>query len=357
MIKYLHLSQDRKRPLYKLIFTNDKEFSDWHWQEFFKLLETLHKKYKTTLLTRDWHDLKSRWLSYYETNKDFKQAVIFKDNHAALWGEFRVHNAGKQEQTTAIFINGLFEQMPPQLEKMILDWFIEEAKRYKSEKIFCTFFDKRFVDCVRKWGAEELSRQDQYFLYRDKANHEILRQWRETIPKDNPDLKIEFYDDVPDKYLSEFSELLQQYLNEMPEESRGGMPLHIDEKRIKRDREWRKKNNIGLYELFLVDENGNIIGLTGALVNKNKPKYAHQVMTGINKKYRGRDLAKFLKAELFYKINEIFPDNDIFITEMRTINEPIHEINRQMGYVLERTGQEFKIEIEFLNDYRDKITK
>ena len=341
--------------MYKLIFTDDRNFDDRLWQKYYNLLEILHQRYKATLASQDWLELKSRTLSYYKTNRHYRQALVLGDDSPIIWADFRVHNPGRPEQSLVIAFHGVFERMPIEIEMLILDWYIQEIEKHGANEVYGTFFNEHLERCARSWGGQQLSKQDQYYLYRETANHPTLKKWLETIPSRNPGLKLEFFEEVPDRFLPEFVNLLDRYLNDMPKEEGGSMPFHYGEKEFREHRQWRRENSCALSGYILLDSGRNIVGISKVLVNRNMPRYVRQLMTGVNRDYRGRGLAKWLKAAAFYKIGEEFPENEALITEMRAVNRPILKINEQMGYILERTGREYKIPFSSIKAYRREL--
>lgn len=337
--------------MYNMLFIHDREFTDRCWQKYFELLSLLHKKYKATLTPKNWQELKKRYLSLYNQFPEYRNMVVFENDRPIIWADLRVFSPGKPEKTLFLSFHGDFGVMPVEIEKAILKLYLDEMARYECSEAYTTLLNDHLQKYAVRWGAEELCRQDQYYLYRDKANHEVMRSWIDNISSANPNLRMELYDSIPDRIIPEFIRKLERNLREMPQEGRGGMPFNINEEEFKKQQDWHRQNNVVIYNYILFDDNDKIAGTTAVYINRNNLKTIHQLMTGVEKQYRRRGLAKWLKSRMFFKIGEDFPENEIIITEMRAVNDPILSINGRMGYVLERSGKEYKFKSKNLDKY------
>jgi len=178
-----------------------------------------------------------------------------------------------------------------------------------------------------------------------------MKQWLDTVPRANPDLRLEFFDSVPDEYLASHTSLFVQFIRDMPTEREQETPFYMDNEEAKRQAEWHRQNNIFLYTYALFDQDNNMVAHTNASIDSSDPKDVYQSMTGVERKYRGRGLSKWLKAALFIKVGEDFPENEMMTTDMRAVHKPIQKVNAQMGYVLESQGNEYVIDLESLHRF------
>jgi ribosomal protein S18 acetylase RimI-like enzyme len=113
----------------------------------------------------------------------------------------------------------------------------------------------------------------------------------------------------------------------------------------------RQEQGTVLFTTALINEAGLMIGHSNVLFVGAAPAAAYQAMTGIDAAYRGRGLARWLKAELITRIGEKYPGIESLVTEMRSINEPIQAINRQLGYEIEARGHEMELPVAAVRDF------
>jgi GNAT superfamily N-acetyltransferase len=189
---------------------------------------------------------------------------------------------------------------------------------------------------------------NRFQLERISAHKDLIDNWLQEFPTRYPSLRLEFHKVIPDKYLVRYAELFTQFLNEMPRERDRGRKYNISPEILRNLDEWRRKNDRFLYIFTLHDDRDNMIGFTNAMVAGHDPSNVYQAMTGVISEYRGKGLSKWLKAALFRKIGEDFPDNEFMTTDMRAVNYPIQKVNEQMGYKLISEGAEYNVSLDNL---------
>jgi hypothetical protein len=121
------------------------------------------------------------------------------------------------------------------------------------------------------------------------------------------------------------------------------LPVFADPDEIRRQAQWRRENDNPAYFCLLFNEKSEMVAVSSVDINLNNTREIEQKMTGVARSYRGRGLAKWLKAAMFVKLHEEFPDNEVLTTFMRAVNDPILSINARMGFELEQQGFEFQL--------------
>lgn len=338
--------------MYKTIEISDPDFTDDIWQEYFLLLQRLQRKYKLNLTNTDWKDLKRKYLQSVGDSNKFRHLLFFHGNTPFLFIEYYINNQNTPGQNVFFGAHGDFERIDSDLLKMIIDWYIFEFESRHITESFATIFNEHIWRLVESIGANYLTRQDQYYLYHDRANSETMRNWLNDIPRNNPDLRIELFTDFPESLLPDFVEHFNRGLKAMPHEETGGNPYHVTVEEFREHAEKNKKNNCMDYDIIIFNKENEIIGSTSAHINLKKTDKIHQLLTSIRDDYQHKGLAKWLKAQMYFKIKNDFPENKAIITEMRAVNDPILHINNQMGFILERTGKEFKLTLDALKSRR-----
>ena len=163
-------------------------------------------------------------------------------------------------------------------------------------------------------------------------------------PEQFPELRLDVFDELPERYIDGWISTFQQFTEDMPNEGGPSLPFAMTREEVERLQEFRRNNRQFLYTAVLFDPSGQIIGHSNMQTPSYPPVEWHQAMTGIAREWRGRGLSKWLKAALFVQTGLDFPESRYIVTEMRSVNEPILAVNRAMGYEKIGEGYEWLID-------------
>jgi hypothetical protein len=329
--------------MYKAVKMNSEQFGEKQWQELEKLSETLHKKYNSPYYRTTWQNTRDQVLNVYKMEKSANFFAVFENDKMVGMGMIRLRNEGEPDQSAFFAGDADFDAIPEEFAKLSGRMVAEHLGKFKCDKIWVMTATQRISDMIRYWGIKELNRIDRFVLNRQTANYDMINECLNTIPAQNPDLRMKFYTEIPEKYIKRYAMLFQRFIDEMPTERElDGPKSTLSAEQVRHYAELRKKNNRYLYCLALHDTNDVMIAHTNGFISGDDPTDTYQAMTGVVERYRGRKLAKWLKAALFMKVGEDFPGNKTFTTDMRAVNDPIQYINTQMGFKQVSDGNEFE---------------
>jgi len=108
-----------------------------------------------------------------------------------------------------------------------------------------------------------------------------------------------------------------------------------------------------IYMYMLFDKN-NIAAYCWVYIETidNRPVIEHRgAFTSVGKNYRGKNLAKYLKAKMYLKIQEDYPDYEEILTDTYPWNKYMYRINEQFGFKPFKKGYTFR----FAKEYLEKI--
>lgn len=334
--------------MYRVIHYNDAAFTDAHWQHFYDLMVTLKDKYRAAFSQTSWQEMKER-VSILESGPiKYHMYLIYEGERLFGYGEMWMRDPGTPQMAGHIALNSLGDAIPADFARVVSEETLKLLNIYECGKIYYMTPNARISDAVRLMGGRELNRVDRYRLYRKDANVDVIKNWLETIPKENQDLTLEFFDPVPERYLQQYVDTFQHFIEDMPKEKDEKPPFTLSVDFVRKQIQWRKENDAHIYTYALINSEDRMVAHSNVSVNGKNPRDAYQAMTGIEPEYRGRGLSKWLKGELFFKVGRDYPENEMFTSDMRAINEPILAVNRQMGYVLEGNGHEFELTVDSL---------
>lgn len=217
---------------------------------------------------------------------------------------------------------------------------IESGVFLESAKGFWEHLDGRVVD--RDFTSE---------LRADEIDYELIERWRNEGEDRAQGVKLEFYSRIPDELLKEFLQLhaevhaIEATLEGKERETRYAMSEETYHHHVKEN----KRIGIETITLLARESDGAISGFTEVYFDrKNEPGRISQSMTGVGKKYQGRGIGKWLKAEMIAHLKEIYPDMTVIITGNATVNAPMLSINRRLGFKTIHDGISYRIGVDEL---------
>jgi hypothetical protein len=190
--------------------------------------------------------------------------------------------------------------------------------------------------------AEIVADQTHYELTKENVNRELIEEWLGTYPSRFPNLKIKFYEDIPENLLEEYCRVSAELLNDIPANSEIGN-YHITPDSLRIDQEDDRKNQRTSYRYLIFNEENRLIAQTKIAINKKDPRIMRHYMTGVIKECRGLGLSKWLKSAIYKKVTMDFPELEKIITDTHTDNHRLKSVSLQMGYKQTKTLKEYKV--------------
>lgn len=232
------------------------------------------------------------------------------------------------------------------LETNLLEMIFEKYLEYDEKSNSLAIPSKGGInDYVAEYfGASIGANADYYELTVKEANIEKIDTWLTEAPAKFPNLKIKFYDEIPDDLLEEYAALYTQMIEDIPVPSELGEARSTTAKSVKDLQEAFKLRNYCVYSYLIFNEDNQLIALTSLSINLKRYEEMEQWLTGVMKKYQGRGLSKWLKAAMFKKLVTNFPKLEKIETEAHPENYPSVGLSKQMGYKKMGTQKDFLID-------------
>lgn len=101
--------------------------------------------------------------------------------------------------------------------------------------------------------------------------------------------------------------------------------------------------------LVLRDSAGHVVGLTETGWDARTPDRVWQQLTATDPAWRGRGVARALKAAMFRQIREHHPDVAVMITHNAEVNAPMLSINSRVGFKVHRRTVDYQISRDALD--------
>ncbi|MEZ5360099.1 MAG: hypothetical protein R3F48_14880 [Candidatus Zixiibacteriota bacterium] len=330
----------------------DPEFTDAHWQAYTALLEQLHERFNSFHNHLTWEQKKKQVLSVYDSQLIQHRFIIIDDDGTVTgWFDFYIMNKGTSAELAFVGFDGDFEDIPLSFSQAMASALDGLLRHHSCPKMYIMSSNQRTSRIVREWGGSEVCLFNRYELRRDEVDESMLRQWVKIGERANPELSMRYYVEIPDDILDRYMEIMRQCLSDMPRENDTSVEFLPTVEDYRKQSAWRKNNNRVQLSSALFDAKDQIIGFSQIVVSTDDPKNAFQMMTGLERSYRGKKLSKWLKAAVILKLGEDFPKNETITTDMRAVNAPIQRLNELLGYKLLSEGNEFELAAPALADW------
>ena len=95
--------------------------------------------------------------------------------------------------------------------------------------------------------------------------------------------------------------------------------------------------------LVLRDGAGHVVGLTESGWDARTPDRVGQQLTATDPAWRGRGVARALKAAMFRQIRDHHPEVALMITGNAEVNAPMLSINRRVGFKVHRRTVDYPV--------------
>jgi len=204
---------------------------------------------------------------------------------------------------------------------------------------------------VRRIGGKEALEMQDNRLSLDSVDWNMVNSWVEEGPKRSPGTRIVFFNSIPDEILEQYCDVYTEVANQAPrDELRVGDQVVTPES-WKTRMEKYAEGGMKYLAALTIERNGDISGLTDVAWVPSVPPILWQSLTGVQERYRGRGLGKWLKGAALLRARSEFPTVTTVVTQNATSNEPMLDINRRLGFKLYREIYQFQVELQKLKKY------
>lgn len=185
----------------------------------------------------------------------------------------------------------------------------------------------------------------------EDVDWDMVENWAKEGPKRSPETELKLVYSIPEDIIEAYSKVYSETLNQQPF---GSLDVNdiVHTPEILRDTA-KRRESLGWKHLtfYTVEPNGDISGLTEIEYRPQMETFAIQLLTGVQQKYRGRGIGKWLKAQMLLQIKEEFPKIKIIATGNATTNAPMLSINDRLGFKPHKEGITAQMSFETLEKY------
>ncbi|MHA1495405.1 MAG: GNAT family N-acetyltransferase [Candidatus Thorarchaeota archaeon] len=232
----------------------------------------------------------------------------------------------------------------------------EHALEFNRTKITGSLISEASRRFLQRVGGKEALAYRVNQLAMNDVDWDLIESWVNEGSQRSSELSMDFHLSIPDSILEDYCKIYTEVLNQAPrDELTLGDEVFTPEKWKKMEAQTKESNRTWISAVVRA-ENGDIAGLTDVGYDPSTPTVVYQYLTGVQKKYRGKGLGKWLKAAMLLKIRDEYPDVEVISTSNATSNEPMLAINQKMGFRMKLESYMFEeVGVDKVKEYLSQI--
>ncbi|MDA3838401.1 MAG: GNAT family N-acetyltransferase [Candidatus Delongbacteria bacterium] len=171
----------------------------------------------------------------------------------------------------------------------------------------------------------------EYTLNKSDVNWNTIHNWITTGQDKNLNIELEYFTTIPEKYLTKYAKILEEIENAMPIEIEE--PYYkVTTEDLRMEEQEIEKANKKVLSCVTLDEDENIIGLNRVFIKNFDLKTIRQWQIGVVKEHQGKGIAKWMKADMYKKLFEEYPQLESIGSDTHPSNKAIINIMEQVGF-------------------------
>ena len=237
------------------------------------------------------------------------------------------------------------------IEKVVMNQVYDYAKENNHSVLMSGSDEEDGKAFLKEIGAQTALSGVENRLKLEEVDWDMIETWAKEGPKRSPETELKQVYSISDDDIEQYCKVYSETLNQQP---LGDLDINdiIYTPELFRHTE-KQRTALGRKHLtfYTKEPNGDISGLTEMIFRPDRETLVDQLLTGVQEKYRGRGLGKWLKAEMLLKVKEEFPKTKIITTGNATTNAPMLSINDRLGFKPHKEAITAQLTLEMLEEY------
>lgn len=327
-----------------------KDMTDEQWIAFAKFDDFLMKEIYPQFWdgkNSDWEELKKKTMESLKLSEvSFSNYYYFFEDRNAI---AQIEAFERKDRLYFVF-DQFSKIVSPDIIKIILDRIYElMIERNKNESFFHTYYSRHYEPLL-KLGAEVFDEALTSKLLKEDIDFKNLEKIVESN-KFAKSYELKLFHEIPEEIIDRFL----VYSNEVSFDSKLNHPKGKNTTEFTLNDilamiQERKADKDPFYMYMLFDDE-NIAAYCSVNIETIDGKHVIEHrggLTSVGRNYRGKNLAKYLKAKMYLKIQEDFPDFEYILTDTYPWNIYMYRINEEFGFKPFQKGYTFRFTKEFL---------
>ncbi len=323
-----------------------KDLSEHQWKLYAQFENDLKRRYypDDKNIEQDWENTRRKIYSDLELlSEDFLSHYVFFENGIAV-GYLGIRLVGDGAEFE---IDALYDTLPEDFLRSVFKIVREFMLDKNKTKINTYSRREAIVNALTNKGGIVIDRKIFARIMRQELDVNELNKIVKSV-SERINYKLVLFDTIHEEILDRYVEIYN--------DARADMNYYNPDKPviIKRTREdvlkklrWDKGPRDKMYMYMLFDDD-RIAAFCSLFIREENKHMIDQAggLTTVGRNYRGQNLARFLKAKIYLKMLEEYPEFEFIRTDTYPWNKYMYRINEEMGF----RAYEFYSELRFNYD-------
>jgi GNAT superfamily N-acetyltransferase len=184
-----------------------------------------------------------------------------------------------------------------------------------------------------------------------------LARWKDDATAQATGLRWEIHAGrVPPDRLAQLMGPFSQLVGDMPRGALAGPPLRFE---LQGHLSWYEEldRTGGDHLVVMLLDGDEVAAVCNAHWDARFGERVHQALTAVARRWRGRGLAKGVKAAMLQLVQARCPQARTIITSNAEMNGPILAINQRLGFVTHRRHGHYQIDLQTLRNFLSRPPK
>lgn len=315
--------------MYKIYEINPNNLTESEIKNLYSFNEALENKYNFLHRLNTVDDYKNLFLSSF-ANIDNQLLLIEKDSIACgiltLTKSFD-WNGNEQHKLTISLCDLVIDET--------LVSFIGEVIKNKLNKyneLSVVTYNNELQQTIEKYTHKVALRGNYYTLNKSEIDVSMLSKYIAEQEIKNSDLSIRFTDIISEDLIEDYCNLFMETMEDMTDVKEDGyVQFIITPEKQRQINESNKKRNLSHFCYMIFNSNNELVAKSNVSVNNSDPRFPYQFMIGVKRRYRGRNLGKWLYASMYKRLFETINFEKALVCH-HPDNAPAINVSKWIGY-------------------------
>jgi mycothiol synthase len=186
---------------------------------------------------------------------------------------------------------------------------------------------------LRRVGAQAALEGQNNELRVENIDRSLMRSWIARAAQRAAGFQLGLWEGpYPEDRMDEIAKMLEAF-NTVPLGDLDVHDFHLTPEQVRAMDETNASRGVNRWT-FYVEEKATrtIAGFTEVFITSSQPEHVEQGLTAVFASYRNKGLGRWLKAAMVEKVLEDSPETKVIRTGNADVNQPMLNINREMGF-------------------------
>ena len=309
-----------------------QDLTEHQWKLYTQFENDLNRRYypKDKYIEQDWENMRRKIFSDLELlSEDFLTHYVFFENGIVV-GFLGIRLVGDGAE---FVIDALYDTLPESFIRSVFN--IVKRSMLEKNKSEIQSYSRRdgIINALTNAGGIIIDRKIYARIMRKDIDINELKKIVDSVSEKN-NYKLVLYDTIHEEILDRYVDIYNEAREDM-NQLNPDKPVII--KRTKEDvlkkLRWDKGPNDKMF-MYMLFDNEKIAAFCSLFIREENKHMIDQAggLTTVGRNYRGQNLARFLKAKIYLKMLEEYPDFEFIRTDTYPWNKYMFRINEEMRF-------------------------